>query len=179
MSDIKIEDNLLSDSELRMVQDLFGPSDSSNQIQYKLGIIPWSLTNVVKGGNNYQLAYVLYQSSDPENLVIHYAQQNKLLFPMFFAKMQPKGLLRVKANLQMSTSEIIEQDFHCDYPLSYTGVNTSIFYINSNDGYTEFEDGTRIESVANRLVTFPLNMKHRGTTCTDKPFRLVINFNYF
>ena len=55
----------------------------------------------------------------------------------------------------------------------------SIFYVNSNDGYTEFEDGTRIESVENRLVTFPANMLHTGTTCTNKPFRIVINFNYF
>ena len=60
----------------------------------------------------------------------------------------------------------------------FDGLKTSIFYINSNDGYTEFEDGTKVESVANRLVTFPHHMKHRGTTCTNQPFRLVINFNY-
>ena len=179
MSDIKIEDDYLTSYELEQVQDIFGPSQSENTIQKEVGTIPWALTSVVKGGNNYQLTHVLYHLSDPENLVVYCAQQNKLLFPIFFEKMQPKGLLRVKANLQMRTSEIIEQDFHCDYPLLYTGINTSIFYINSNDGYTEFEDGTKIESVANRLVTFPHHMRHRGTTCTDKPFRLVINFNYF
>ena len=75
MSDIKIEDNLLSLSELRMVQDLFGPSNSKNTIQNELGIIPWSLINVVQGGNNYQLSHVLYQSSDPENLVVHYSKK--------------------------------------------------------------------------------------------------------
>ena len=50
--------------------------------------------------------------------------------------------------------------------------------MNTNDGYTLFEDGTKVESVMNRLVTFPYTMKHAGTTCTNSPFRMVINFNY-
>ena len=56
---------------------------------------------------------------------------------------------------------------------------TSIFYMNTNNGYTKFEDGTKIESVANRLVSFPSNMKHKGTSCTDEKTRVVINFNHF
>ena len=56
---------------------------------------------------------------------------------------------------------------------------TAIFYLNSNNGYTEFEDGTKVESVANRFVSFPSTLKHRGTSCTDENVRVVINFNYF
>ena len=56
---------------------------------------------------------------------------------------------------------------------------TSIFYINTNDGYTKFEDGTKIESIANRMITFPANINHTGTSCTDEQTRVVINFNYF
>ena len=55
---------------------------------------------------------------------------------------------------------------------------TSIFYVNTNNGYTVFEDGTKVESVANRMLTFPSNLKHCGTSCTDKNIRSVINFNY-
>ena len=29
------------------------------------------------------------------------------------------------------------------------------------------------------LFIFPANLKHRGTSCTDKKIRIVINFNYF
>ena len=50
--------------------------------------------------------------------------------------------------------------------------------MNTNNGYTEFEDGTKVESVANRFVSFPEKMKHRGTSCTDKKTRIVININY-
>ena len=56
---------------------------------------------------------------------------------------------------------------------------TSILYLNTNDGYTQFENGTKIESIENRLITFPLSYRHTGTTCTNQPFRAVINFNYF
>ena len=51
--------------------------------------------------------------------------------------------------------------------------------MNTNNGYTLFENGTKIESVANRMITFPTNMKHTGTSCTDENTRVVINFNYF
>ena len=50
--------------------------------------------------------------------------------------------------------------------------------MNTNDGYTKFEDGTKVESVANRMVTFPNSMKHTGTTTSNSEYRLVINFNY-
>ena len=50
---------------------------------------------------------------------------------------------------------------------------------NDGDGYTEFEDGTKVESIENRFVTFPSNLHHGGTTCTDQKRRVVINLNYF
>ena len=50
--------------------------------------------------------------------------------------------------------------------------------MNTNDGYTIFDNGTMINSVKNRLITFPAKMKHAGTSCTDQKRRVVINFNY-
>jgi len=57
-------------------------------------------------------------------------------------------------------------------------IKTSIYYFNTNNGYTLFKDGKKIDSVQNRLITFPSSMEHTGTTCTDQPFRLVLNMNY-
>ena len=51
------------------------------------------------------------------------------------------------------------------------------FFFGINAG-KELEDGTIINSVENRFVSFPANIKHRGTSCTDKNIRMVINFNY-
>ena len=40
-------------------------------------------------------------------------------------------------------------------------------------------ENTKVKSVANRLVTFPAGLRHRGTSCTDEKIRVVINFDYF
>ena len=61
---------------------------------------------------------------------------------------------------------------------STTPHEVMILYINTNDGYTVFEDGTKVESVANRALFFNGKFKHAGTTCTDQPIRVVLNFNY-
>jgi len=59
-------------------------------------------------------------------------------------------------------------------------INTSIFYLNTNNGITIFEDTKEeVESVSNRMITFPGYLRHTGTTATDKPHRILININYF
>ena len=93
------------------------------------------------------------------------------------------SLWRIKANLLIRTPNIVENTFHVDIgdfsEEKLKQWTTSILYINTNNGYTKFEDGTKVESVANRMVIFPSNMKHTGTSCTDEKRRIVINFNYF
>ena len=93
------------------------------------------------------------------------------------------SIRRIKANLLTKTPEIVENIFHTDINYMSKEImkygTTSIFYVNTNNGYTKFEDGTIVESVANRLVSFPANMKHTGTSCTDKQTRIIINFNYY
>ena len=96
----------------------------------------------------------------------------------------PISLWRIKVNLLTKTSNIIENVFHIDMKGNMSEEKlkqwvTAIFYVNTNNGYTEFEDGTKVESVANRMLTFPADTKHRGTSCTDEKRRIVINFNYF
>ena len=133
----------------------------------------------------------------------HRVQSNfySLLDPIL-NKIQLKALIRIKANSFSKTEKIIEHGYHRDYgevkdkwvkeqkTLPYhqfLWVNnpvlkeslTSIFYVNTNDGYTKFKDGTIIESVGNRLLTFPTLTEHTSSTCTDKPTRVNINFNYF
>jgi hypothetical protein len=62
--------------------------------------------------------------------------------------------------------------------MAVPGSLTAIYYVNDNNGSTKFEDGDSIDSVANRLVIFPSNLRHSGTRCTDQQRRIVINFNY-
>ena len=72
-------------------------------------------------------------------------------------------------------NENIVSGLHCD--MEYDGT-TAIFYLNSNNGYTVFKDGEKVESVANRIVKFPTLKEHSGVSCSDSKRRAVINFNY-
>ena len=76
----------------------------------------------------------------------------------------------------MKTETLKKHIFHKDDVND--NINVALFYINTNNGYTEFEDGTIINSKRNRLVLFPCKLKHRSTTTTDTRERINININY-
>ncbi len=91
-------------------------------------------------------------------------------------KINPNALIRIKANLTTRTEEKQVYGFHCDVDQICF---TAIYYINSNNGKTLFEDQTEINSVENRIVIFDSQIKHTGTSCTDKNTRMLINLNYY
>ena len=91
-------------------------------------------------------------------------------------KINPSAIVRIKANLTPVTNEKITYDMHRDY--EFNG-KTAIFYMNTNNGTTIFDDGTEIESIENRLIIFDSKKYHTGTSCTDEKVRCVINFNYY
>ena len=40
-------------------------------------------------------------------------------------------------------------------------IKRDIYYINTNNGYTKLEDGTKVMSVANRLLLFDGSTSHK------------------
>ena len=98
-----------------------------------------------------------------------------LLTPIL-EKLEIDTLLKAKINLTPRAETIYEHGFHTD--IKEPDVLTAIFYVNTNNGYTAFRDGSRIESVANRVIVFDSLTEHTGTTCTDVDARLVLNINY-
>jgi len=121
--------------------------------------------------DKFQFTHLFY---DPEK-----GGKGNNIFSFIFSELKAKKLYSIKANLIPRTSKIQIGRFHTDIPLKLeVPYTTGILYMNSNNGYTEFKDGTKVESVANRFVTFPTETEHRGTSCTDKKTRVLINFNY-
>lgn len=55
---------------------------------------------------------------------------------------------------------------------------TSIIYLNSNNGGTQFKNGPFIESKANRCVIAPMTAVHAGVWATNIKCRYVLNINY-
>ena len=114
---------------------------------------------------------------------MHQSEHLEKLFPIFW-KANPLALYRIKANLEKYAGEKkYESEWHWDWQndekIPCKNMQTAIFYVNSNNGYTEFETGERVNSLANRMVLFPSNIKHRGVTQTNAKERFVINFNWF
>ena len=121
--------------------------------------------------DNFQLGHTFYLKDKPVS-----PYYNVCIKP-FVKALGIKHLLRIKINLNPRTENIIKHGFHVDN--NYDDSLTSILYLNTNDGYTEFENGTKVESVENRLVTFDTPLKHTGTTCTNQKYRLTLNLNYY
>jgi hypothetical protein len=102
-------------------------------------------------------------------------------FGSLLDKIKPLAFWRIQANFTVQQEKLGRSLFHIDYdePNKRTTMTTSIFYVNTTNGPTILEDGTKIECKANRLVTYPYDTYHAGVLCTDQPYRVVINLNYF
>jgi hypothetical protein len=159
------------------IQDNFLPRATLKHLQSSFSKLPWNASKCVPQEKsncsemqNFQLYHEYYSNFAPQG------EHFEMIMP-FLLKIKPAALIRVKANMVPRSDKIIEHGFHMDHP--YPNAKTSVYYVNTCDGYTLFEDGTKVESVENRLVTFDSSVKHTGTTCTNQTSRIVINFNYY
>jgi hypothetical protein len=166
----QVIDNFLSSTDFKFVQgNLLDPSWPWYFID---SVVSWDERDDI---TRFQFVYSMYQQNT-------WQQAGEAIVSRFLPYFKPLTVVRVKANLTTRTEQIIEQAAHVDFltpdSKTYDFMRTAIFYVNSNDGYTQFVDGPRVESVANRVVIFNSGQKHFGTTCTNQSRRIVINFNY-
>ena len=182
---IKIEDNFLGWNEFSKLQSLM--MSNHNEENGGMYLFPWTYHDKIDYADDkdkFQFVHIFYHEHAPISPVI------EVINPIM-EKLNVVAMVRIKANLLTRTPEIVVNKYHHDVsdyddqdgktiqPEKLKQITTSIYYVNTNNGYTEFEDGTKVENVANRFITFPCNFHHRGTSCTDKKIKIVINFNYF
>ena len=140
------------------------------------GSFPWYFRNskvssALDDKHNFQFVHSFYKEYKPQSQYID------ILAP-FFKRVKPLAILRIKANLTVATPEINNYGFHIDGDSGNIPSKTAVYYVNSNNGYTVFDNGEKVNSVANRMVVFDSKRIHAGTSCTDAKIRCVINFNY-
>ena len=91
---------------------------------------------------------------------------------------QEVNILWAKLNCSTITKEHEVAKYHTDLINEGGKWLTAIYYLNDNNGYTEFENGKKVESIGNRVVVFDGWEKHRAVSQTDTTFRFVMNINF-
>jgi hypothetical protein len=164
----EIFDNFLPQDTFRKIADTIMSTE-----------FPWHFSpgktradEIKENKNIFQFVHVFYMNHSWRS------PYGEILHPILDS-LKPYAIARIKANLTTITPEIIQYSYHRDLGESLVKSKTACFYINTNNGMTRFNSGEEVKSVANRLVLFESSDLHAGTSCTDEPFRIVINFNYF
>jgi len=157
---MKITDNFLDDDYFNKINNHI----LSNNF-------PWYFLNfkVFENDGNFQYIHLLYEDNKINS-------NDFYIFEPFLKMLNINSLVKMKLNMTPRDNILKSYDFHNDVNFD---CNTSIFYFNTNNGKTIFDNGKEIKSIENRLVNFSSKIKHTGTTTTDKPYRLVLNINYF
>ena len=171
---IKIIDNFLEKSDL---QKILTTIESPFFPWYYYPFVDEHTKEELEDKRKFQFVHTFYASIGNN---INMSDTYEIIKPIV-NKLNPSTLIRIKTNLLTKQSELMQNNFHTDFQhkKDYENMKTAIFYVNTNNGKTIFENGQTVDSVANRVVIFPANLKHTGTTCTDKKTRVVINFNYY
>ena len=161
----EIIDNFLDKKEHEFLYDQFTSLDFN-----------WYLNDLITGAekethNLYYFTHLFYHGHNQNS-----QQYETMIENIFLQKLDVKSLIRAKANLYPSSFKLTEHGNHKDFSYKHIG---AIYYINTNDGYTKLDDGTKVESVANRLLKFDASKPHTSTDCTNTKYRININFNYF
>tara|TARA_B100000424_G_C22611620_1_gene340759 strand:+ start:54 stop:530 length:477 start_codon:yes stop_codon:yes gene_type:complete len=157
---MKIIDNYLPESEYLKIKEIL---ESFN--------FPWFYFNGKVMPNNklfdFGFSHTFYIHNKPNSEFLN------ILDPII-NKIEPLSLIRIKANLNPISKDLIEFKEHTDQQFK---CKAAIYYVNDNNGYTMIGD-KKVESKGNRIVMFNANTKHYGTNSTNCNNRVVINFNY-
>jgi hypothetical protein len=127
----------------------------------------------INKNNYFQFVHIVFDSIFPNPVNSSLFDKLQSIYSSNYFK--DYQIERIKVNLQTNTNKILKTPLHIDSPNAKL---TAIYYVNTNNGYTEFTDGSIVKSKRNRLVIFDSKKLHFGTTCTDKSIRVVINFNF-
>ncbi len=155
------------------ITDNFLPKESFDELQSALLSYdcPWNFSNrrAKKDDGDFQFVHIFHAFANSSQ---HIPILGKLLDTI-----NPKALVRIKANLTTLRPEIVTDEvYHVDMHFECT---TGIFYVNTTNGQTIFESGEKVDCIENRYVSFPSQLKHGATLHDDNVRRVVINFNYF
>tara|TARA_B100001996_G_scaffold11783_1_gene9846 strand:+ start:294 stop:839 length:546 start_codon:yes stop_codon:yes gene_type:complete len=177
----KIIDDFLNDDELSELKDcfysstfplFFTPDVTSGKVRWYNNMLNFVRDPDKPLWDSY-FSHVFYQTDDVKSNF--YPLVYNIFIPKFKEIFPYKSLLRIKLNHYPHTETLREHSKHVDYSFSHHG---AVFSLNTCDGFTRLDDGTKADSIENRIVFFDPSLKHNSSTTTNSPARWNINFNF-
>lgn len=101
----------------------------------------------------------------------------ELIRPLIYF-LSMSSIVRIKINANPRTPFPSQETFHIDHDGNGPFLS-AVYYINDNNGGTQFKDGPRIQSIANRLLVFDGDLEHAAVTAIDVKTRFVVNFCFY
>ncbi len=186
----EVIDNFLQPKDFEKIQNLFMPKYEDegatniaiegdgikSTITTEFPFIPWTYNVVIaradepKNWKTFYMSHLVY--FDTLGIVSPFYP----FFEPILDLLDVKALRRIKCNLFPYTEIVQEHSLHADADFSH---KTALFSINTCDGYTTLENGTRVGAVANRMLKFDGSSMHKSSTTSDQTVRINVNFNYF
>ena len=166
----KVIDNFLDEEYFDSLVTLFTDKEKTGN-----DMMPWFFRTKINSQHNvaednlFYMIHMFYDGNVPMSPFY-----NKLI-PLL-DKLEARCIIRIKANLYPNTEILHEHPMHTDYNFFHS---VAILSLNTCDGYTKLKDGTKIDSVANRVLIFDASKKHCSTTTTNVSARINININFF
>lgn len=168
-----IIDNFLTQDQLSLIKDNIFSESFTWTFAPGVAIIP---------DEHYHLYHKFYHYNDgserynPQKIYSEfYFILEPIISNLLAKESEFKQILRIKANGYPQTSEIVRHNYHTDFGFPCKGL---LFYVNNNNGYTEFANGQCVRSIENRALFFDPSIPHRSTSCTNQKIRVSININY-
>lgn len=173
--DIRVKDNFLNDRDFTLLKEIFFHTNTTWKPS-------WTIADEleISQEDNYDdwfLAHMVYSNYEILSSAFNDIK-DKLIKPIMDLEGNNfASILRIKANFYPHTHVVNEHKPHAD------GKNThrlrgALFCLNTCDGYTGFADGTKVESVENRLILFDSLESHYSTSTSNAQARINININY-
>ena len=190
--DIKVIDNFLSQSEFEIIC-----KNTIEREDLQFTFVS-NVENVGSGSDDYWSWYLIHmvysKTASPKSFLMDVAgfqevessplaePQSEIytnicdkFVPRFKQVANFRNLIRIKINAYPYTNIVKEHKDHIDSDFKHTG---AVFSLNTCDGFTKFSDGTKVESIANRIVFFDASKFHHSTTTSNAKLRYNINFNF-
>ena len=172
--DLKVIDNFLSENDFQMLVNNTINRNDGGQIPLRVvsNVENWKKEETEDYWSWYMINMV-YTRDSPQNEIC--GKIYEMFVPKFKQFANFKTLIRIKINAYPYTNVVKEHKKHIDFEYKHIG---AVFSLNTCDGYTKFADGTKVESIANRIVFFDASKKHQSTTTSNAKLRYNINFNF-